>query len=439
VAENNLPAGPVITARTFDLTQLAIWINVNTEPNSTVAHHEVGLLQWLSNRRIVDLLGLITPDVIPTLFRYGATLGPAFEMLAPDYWIDNRALLDPTIRYSDYFIQNYIMIDTYLGTEGGRYYMYRRDPSRVHTTAQDVVFDPKQAQTMYVTEMAYGDNGSVAATAGLDPFFEWKDLNLCADDYPYLIVDIAVAGNVASDARFMTVLYAPAGLPMSGERSLGTRELSTDGMQRYVINTQHQLPLWQGVIDRLRFDPIEDSAGQGKFQLKQLRLVRGEGPSHCGSDTETAIPITSNDVILDFNQAVGHQVHSAGFTATGDYQFVAGSDPYLVWNDLNLCADDYPTMLVEMSAPATMQASTRVLAVFYTPPNTPISEERSVRIPLASVGDVQRYVIDLPERMPDWTGTINTLRVDPVVDGSSEPIVIKQIRLVRGAGNSNCE
>src|SRR5262249_18728881 len=124
-----------------------------------------------------------------------------------------------------------------------------------------------------------------------------------------------------------------------------------------------------------------------------------------------------------------------------DYQIVVDVDPWLLWSDLNLCADDYPTMLIEMSASAKMKSASRVLAVFYTPANTPISEERSARLPLADDGGMHQYSIDLPERMPDWTGRVSTLRIDPVADagGSSEPIVIKQIRLVRSATDSKCK
>lgn len=440
VAQNNLPTEPNITPRTFDLMQLAAWVNEHTEPGSTVAHHEVGLLQWYSNRRIIDLLGLLTPEVVPTLLHYGATLAPAFEQTAPDYWIDNRSILDPTIRYSDYFIKNYMLVDTYKGTEGGQYYMYRRGLSRVQPTDQDIVFDPKIAMTTYISDISYDANGLMAGAASLDPTIEWYNLSFCAADYPYLIVDVSVADDVISASRFLTVWYASQGQPFSEARSYRTRELSTNRMQRYIIDTKLQMPLWGGMIDKFRFDPLINPRGtSGKFQLESVRLVRSSGPSHCGQSIAD-IPTTPNDVMLDFNKVALHQVKSAELSAEGDYQVVVENDPWLVWNNLNLCAEDYPTMLIDLAVPAPITGTARVMTVYYAPTGAPLTEERSVRLSLRDDDGVHQYAIDLSTEMPDWAGWIGTVRVDPVMgsDGS-EPIVIKQIRLVRSAGDTQCK
>lgn len=46
--------------------QTALWLSTHSQPNDTIAMHDVGAAGfYLSNRRLLDLAGLITPDVIP--------------------------------------------------------------------------------------------------------------------------------------------------------------------------------------------------------------------------------------------------------------------------------------------------------------------------------------------------------------------------------------
>ena len=41
------------------------WIAVNTPPNAIIGAHDIGALGYFGNRRILDLAGLVSPDVIP--------------------------------------------------------------------------------------------------------------------------------------------------------------------------------------------------------------------------------------------------------------------------------------------------------------------------------------------------------------------------------------
>jgi hypothetical protein len=45
----------------------ADWINAHVAPDSIVATHDIGILGYRTGREIVDLAGLITPEVIPLL------------------------------------------------------------------------------------------------------------------------------------------------------------------------------------------------------------------------------------------------------------------------------------------------------------------------------------------------------------------------------------
>ena len=47
------------------MVKTAKWINQNTNPDVIVGAHDIGALGFFGNRKIVDLAGLISPDVIP--------------------------------------------------------------------------------------------------------------------------------------------------------------------------------------------------------------------------------------------------------------------------------------------------------------------------------------------------------------------------------------
>ena len=48
-----------------EMVKMANWVNENTPRDSLIAAHDIGALGYFSNRRLVDLAGLISPEVIP--------------------------------------------------------------------------------------------------------------------------------------------------------------------------------------------------------------------------------------------------------------------------------------------------------------------------------------------------------------------------------------
>jgi hypothetical protein len=68
------------------------WIAVNTPPNSLIAAHDIGALGFFGNRPILDLAGLISPEVIPFmrdenhLDAYMKEKGAAYLMTFPDWY-----------------------------------------------------------------------------------------------------------------------------------------------------------------------------------------------------------------------------------------------------------------------------------------------------------------------------------------------------------------
>ena len=61
--------GAALTPRTSQrhlaYSELARWLRDHTEPAESVAYHEIGYLGYYTDNRIVDLVGLVTPDITP--------------------------------------------------------------------------------------------------------------------------------------------------------------------------------------------------------------------------------------------------------------------------------------------------------------------------------------------------------------------------------------
>ena len=43
----------------------AAWVAENTEPDAIIAAHDIGALGYFGNRKLIDLAGLVSPEVIP--------------------------------------------------------------------------------------------------------------------------------------------------------------------------------------------------------------------------------------------------------------------------------------------------------------------------------------------------------------------------------------
>ncbi len=50
-----------------EMVEIARWLSENTEVDDLIAVHDIGAIGYFSNRRLVDLAGLISPEVIPIL------------------------------------------------------------------------------------------------------------------------------------------------------------------------------------------------------------------------------------------------------------------------------------------------------------------------------------------------------------------------------------
>ncbi|MBN2393417.1 MAG: hypothetical protein JXR84_21980 [Anaerolineae bacterium] len=64
---------------------LAKWFRENTEPSRSVAYAEIGYLGYYTENRIIDLMGLILPDIIPHIADGDFSWG--FWYYQPDYYV----------------------------------------------------------------------------------------------------------------------------------------------------------------------------------------------------------------------------------------------------------------------------------------------------------------------------------------------------------------
>jgi hypothetical protein len=69
-----------------EMVRAARWVRENTPPDALIAAHDIGALGYYADRRLVDLAGLVTPEVIPIL-RDEAALAVYLEERGADYLV----------------------------------------------------------------------------------------------------------------------------------------------------------------------------------------------------------------------------------------------------------------------------------------------------------------------------------------------------------------
>jgi hypothetical protein len=74
-----------------EMVDAALWLNENTPSESLVAAHDIGAIGYFSDRSLLDLAGLISPEVIPMLVNndqiagYVIQSGADFLVTAPGW------------------------------------------------------------------------------------------------------------------------------------------------------------------------------------------------------------------------------------------------------------------------------------------------------------------------------------------------------------------
>jgi hypothetical protein len=75
-----------------DITQMQVamarWVEANTPPSATLALSDIGAITYLSGRRMIDIVGLVTPDILPVVS--GQPVGLQRDQAVFDYLVRRR-------------------------------------------------------------------------------------------------------------------------------------------------------------------------------------------------------------------------------------------------------------------------------------------------------------------------------------------------------------
>jgi hypothetical protein len=69
-----------------EMVAVAQWLDRNTPPDAIIAAHDIGAIGYFTRRPILDLAGLISPEVIPFI-RDEAQLGEWLQANGADYFV----------------------------------------------------------------------------------------------------------------------------------------------------------------------------------------------------------------------------------------------------------------------------------------------------------------------------------------------------------------
>ncbi len=92
-----------------EMVNTSEWISANTPENAVIAAHDIGALGYFGNRKILDLAGLISPDVSPfirdekQLAAYLNQNGADYLMTFPDWYRDLVRNITPVYQSSGKF------------------------------------------------------------------------------------------------------------------------------------------------------------------------------------------------------------------------------------------------------------------------------------------------------------------------------------------------
>ncbi len=69
-----------------EMVQAALWIRGHSAPNALIAAHDIGAMGYFSDRRLLDLAGLVSPEVIP-IMRDENALADFLDLRKADYLV----------------------------------------------------------------------------------------------------------------------------------------------------------------------------------------------------------------------------------------------------------------------------------------------------------------------------------------------------------------
>lgn len=96
--------GQIIDRRYVHYRPIAEWLNQHAGPDKSLATGEIGVLGYYTDRKIIDLLGLVTPDLAPWQAEGRAKIiDRTIKLFSPDYIVTDEDIVIATLQhYPDY-------------------------------------------------------------------------------------------------------------------------------------------------------------------------------------------------------------------------------------------------------------------------------------------------------------------------------------------------
>jgi hypothetical protein len=110
-----------------EMVEVAQWVAMNTEPAALIAAHDIGALGYFGNRRLLDLAGLVSPDVVPFI-RDEEQLASYMNEQQADYLITFPGWFPELVSHSEPIYQSQGKFSPLQGGENMAIYLWRSKP-----------------------------------------------------------------------------------------------------------------------------------------------------------------------------------------------------------------------------------------------------------------------------------------------------------------------
>jgi len=96
-----------------EMVKTAHWLNENTAPDAVIAAHDIGAIGYFAQRPLVDLAGLVTPEVIPfirdeqALLDFSRAAGATYLVTFPGWYPQMTATLPAVYRTDSAWAQQH--------------------------------------------------------------------------------------------------------------------------------------------------------------------------------------------------------------------------------------------------------------------------------------------------------------------------------------------
>jgi hypothetical protein len=100
-----------------EMVDVAKWVNNNLPPDAVIAAHDIGALGYFDHHQLIDMAGLVSPEVIPFL-RDEGTMASYMDASGVDYFIAFPGLYPALAARSEFVFSTGAFYATSLGGEG---------------------------------------------------------------------------------------------------------------------------------------------------------------------------------------------------------------------------------------------------------------------------------------------------------------------------------